>query len=324
MVAVRSSGSRKRTGGPARRAEQAARVQNGRRPGTVSSALRVGARALESVSESARLDCELLLAHALDVDRTALYARSAEALPGETAKHFDALLAQRAAGRPLAQIIGRREFYSLEFEITGNVLVPRPETELLVETIRQGVNSTGGTPRILDLGTGCGAVAVALARTLSEARLVATDISPSALAVARRNADRLAPGRVRFAEGAWYAPLGGQRFDAIACNPPYVESSLCREPPLTFEPLRALDGGSDGLQELQKVISKAPPHLKPGGMLAVEHGTDQAAAVRTLMRKAGLAPALTRRDLAGHERVTEARVHSRPSQAISRILYGSL
>ena len=308
MVAVRSSGSRKRTGGPARRAEQAARVRNGRRPGTVGSALRVGAKGLESVSESARLDCELLLAHALGVGRAALYARSAEALPGEAAKQFNALLAQRVAGRPLAQIIGRREFYSLKFEITGDVLVPRPETELLVEIIRDGANSTVGTPRILDMGTGCGAVAVALARILAEARLVATDISPSALAVARRNADRLAPGRVRFAEGAWYAPLGGQRFDAIACNPPYVESSLCREPPLSLEPRDALDGGSDGLQELQRVIRGAPPHLNPGGMLAVEHGADQAAAVRALMRDAGLAPALTRRDLAGQERVTAARL----------------
>ena len=285
---------------------------------SLGSLLREAARRLEQISETARLDCELLLAHALGVDRAALYARSAEALPAEAAKHFDALLAQRVAGRPLAQIIGCREFYSLQFEITGDVLVPRPETELLVETIRHGVHSTGGTPRILDLGTGCGAVAVALAHTLPQARIVATDISPGALAVARRNADRLAPGRVRFAEGAWYAPLGGQRFDAIACNPPYVESSLCREPPLRFEPLLALDGGSNGLQELQKVISKAPAHLNPGGMLAVEHGADQASAVRTLMQEAGLAPALTRRDLAGHERVTEARIHSRTSQAVSR------
>ena len=275
-----------------------------RSPGSL---LREGTRRLERVSESARLDCELLLAHALGLDRAALYARSTKDLPAEAVERFEALLAERDRGKPVAQIIGRREFYSLEFEISRDVLVPRPETELLVEAIRTGVNSSDGPPRILDLGTGCGAVAVALARTLPESQLVATDNSGRALAVARRNAAGLAPGRVLFVRGPWYGPLGGRRFDAIACNPPYVESALCGEPPLCFEPLQALDGGPDGLRELRLVISGAPPHLNPGGMLAVEHGADQGAAVRSLMRRAGLEAPVTRRDLAGHERVTAAR-----------------
>ena len=274
---------------------------------SLGSLLGEGTRRLERVSESARLDCELLLAHALGLDRTALFARSAEEPRTGVAEQFDALLAERATGRPLAQIIGRKEFYSLEFEITRDVLAPRPETELLVEVIRDGLNSTGGTPRILDLGTGCGAVAVVLARTLPESRIVASDNSRRALAVARRNACGLAPGRVRFVHGRWYGPLHGRRFDAIACNPPYVESALCGEPPLSFEPLQALDGGPDGLRELRQVISGAPPHLKPGGMLAVEHGANQGAAVRSLMRSGGLGTPVTRRDLAGHERVTAAR-----------------
>ena len=275
---------------------------------SLGSLLREGTRRLESVSESARLDCELLLAHALGLDRAALYARLVEEPQTGAVTSFDALLAECAAGRPLAQIIGRKEFYSLEFRITRDVLVPRPETELLVDVIRDGVNLTGGSPRILDLGTGCGAVAVALARTLPESQLVASDKSRRALAVAQRNAARLAPGRVRFVQGSWYGPLHGRRFDAIACNPPYVESALCSQPPLSFEPLQALDGGPDGLRELRRVISGAPPHLKPGGMLAVEHGADQGAAVRSLLRRAGLSAPVTRRDLAGHERVTAARL----------------
>ena len=275
---------------------------------TLASLLREGTRRLERVSESARLDCELLLAHALGLDRGALYARWAEEPQTRAVEQFDALLAERGAGRPLAQIIGRREFYSLEFEISRDVLAPRPETELLVEVIRDGVNSADGIPRILDLGTGCGAVAVALARALPESQLFATDNSRGALAVARPNAARLAPGRLRFLQGPWYGPLEHLRFDAIACNPPYVKTSLCGDPPLCFEPLQALDGGPDGLRELRAVISGAPPHLKPGGMLAVEHGAEQGARVRSLMRRAGLGEPITHRDLAGHERVTAARM----------------
>ena len=275
---------------------------------SLGSLLREGARRLESVSDSARLDSELLLAHVLGVDRTALYARSEEGPQSRAMEQFDALLAERGAGRPLAQIIGRREFFSLAFEISRDVLVPRPETELLVEVIRDGIGSTNRTARILDLGTGCGAVAVALARTLPESQFVATDNSQRALAVARRNAAGLAPGRVRFVQGPWYGPLEGRRFDAIACNPPYVESALCGDPPLCFEPLAALDGGPDGLRELRLVISGAPAHLEQGGTLAVEHGADQAAPVRSLMRRAGLKAPVTHRDLAGHERVTAARL----------------
>ena len=274
---------------------------------SLDALLREGTRRLERVSESARLDCELLLAHALGLDRAALYARPAEEPQDGVVERFDALLAERGAGRPLAQIIGIKEFWSLVFQISREVLVPRPETELLVEIVRDGLKEKRGKPQVLDLGTGCGAVAVALARTLPESQLVATDNSRRALAVAQRNAAGLAPGRVRFVLGPWYGPLHGRRFDAIACNPPYVESALCGEPPLCFEPPQALDGGPDGLRELRRVISGAPAHLKHGGLLAVEHGADQGAPVRSLMRRAGLEAPVTHRDLAGHERVTAAR-----------------
>ena len=275
---------------------------------SLDSLLREGTRRLERVSESARLDCELLLAHTLGLDRAALYARSAEGPHTAAVAEFEALLAERATGRPLAQIVGRKEFFSLEFEISRDVLAPRPETELLVEVVRDGADTIGGTPRILDLGTGCGAVVIALARTLPESQLFASDNSRRALAVARRNGVRLAPGRVRFVQGPWYGPLDGRRFDAVASNPPYVESALCAEPPLSFEPLQALDGGPDGLRELRGVISGAPAHLRPGGTLAVEHGADQGGPVRSLMRRAGLRAPVTHRDLAGHERVTAGRL----------------
>lgn len=281
---------------------------------SLGSLLREGTEQLERVSGSARLDSELLLAHALGLDRAALYARTAETLQAGAAERFRAFLAERATGKPVAQIVGRREFFSLEFEVTHEVLVPRPETELLVEVIGDGLRTAGAVAQILELGTGCGAVAIALSRSIPHASVVASDISRGALAVARRNARRLSPGRIDFVQGSWYAPLDGGRFDAIVCNPPYVQSPLCGDAPLCFEPRSALDGGPDGLRELRRLISGAPAHLNPGGMLAVEHGPDQGRAVRSLMRSALLKSPLTHRDLAGHERVTAAHIEAEPHQ----------
>ncbi len=270
--------------------------------------LRKGAERLNGASDSPRLDCELLLAHALGFDRAALYARLADSLDSESARRLEELLSERARGRPVAQIIGRKEFYSLKFEITPEVLTPRPETELLVEVVSGNLESGDREVQCLDLGTGCGALAIALARLMPRWRILATDVSPAALEVARRNAGRLAPGRIRFAGGSWYEPLDEERkFDAIVSNPPYVESQLCGQEPLRFEPRGALDGGPDGLRQLRDVISGAPQRLKRGGMLAVEHGALQGAAVREMMAAAGLQGPVTHCDLAGHERVTAAR-----------------
>ncbi len=270
--------------------------------------LRRGARRLRPVSDSPRLDCELLLAHALGVDRAALYAQSEEALSSRCLQAFDGMLGERIRGRPVAQILGYKEFYSLHFEITREVLSPRPETELLVEVLSEAMGEKGRHPHLLDLGTGSGAVAISLARLLPQGRITATDISAAALDVATGNAARLAPKRIHFLSGSWYEPIDEQwRFDAIGCNPPYVESDLCGHPPLKFEPNEALDGGPDGLRQLRAVVAGAPAHLKPGGILAVEHGARQGKAVREMMRQAGLGAPVTHRDLAGHERVTEAR-----------------
>ena len=270
--------------------------------------LRRGAVRLRPASDSPRLDCELLLAHALGVDRAALYADFDKAPSSRCLQSFDEMLAERVRGRPVAQIIGCKEFYSLQFEITRDVLSPRPETELLVEVISESFGASGRRLHILDLGTGCGAVAISLARLLPQGRITATDVSAVALNIAARNAARLAPRGIRFLAGSWYEPIDKQwRFDAIGSNPPYVESHLLGEPPLLFEPNEALDGGPDGLRELRAVAAGAPAHLEPGGMLAVEHGARQGEAVREMMRQAGLGAPVTHRDLAGHERVTEAR-----------------
>ena len=275
---------------------------------SLSEILRQGAERLNGASESPRLDCELLLAHALGFDRAALYARLADSLDSASAQRLEELLSERARGRPVAQIIGRKEFHSLEFEITPEVLTPRPETELLVEVVSGNLGSPERQVHCLDLGTGCGSLAVALAVLMPRWGIVATDVSPAALEVARRNAERLAPGRIRFAEGSWYEPLGEERkFHAIVSNPPYVESQLCGKGPLRFEPRGALDGGPDGLRQLREVITGAPQHLKLGGMLAVEHGARQGEAVREMMAAAGLQGPVTHCDLAGHERVTAAR-----------------
>ena len=267
--------------------------------------LQHGAQRLRRVSASARLDCDLLMAHALRVDRAAVYARSREAVEPQAAERFLKLLDERSRGRPVAQIIGRKEFYSLEFEVAPQVLAPRPETELLVEVVLNG--APDGRLVCVELGTGSGAVAVALARARPHWRMIATDVSEDALDVARRNAERHAPGRISLVDGSWYdalARLG--RAGVIVSNPPYVESGLCGEIPLCFEPPEALDGGSDGLDELKEVIGGAPGHLKKGGLLAVEHGARQGEVVRALFRAAGFGEPNTYRDLAGQERVTAA------------------
>ncbi len=282
---------------------------SGTAPVLIREMLRQGTERLRPASDSPRLDCELLLAHALGVARASLYARSAEALKPEHIERLDAMLGERARGRPVAQIIGRKEFFSLEFEVTPEVLTPRPETELLVEILAGHLGDIHGSSSCIDLGTGCGAVAVALAHLLPEVRLVATDVSATALEVARRNAARLVPDRIHLTQGSWYEAIDdGRRFDAIAANPPYVESRLCQQGPLRFEPRQALDGGADGLRHLRAVISSAPRYLEPGGMLAVEHGANHGKAVREMMARADLKRPVSHRDLSGHDRISSARM----------------
>ncbi len=267
---------------------------------------------LAPASSSAALDAELLVARVLGLPRAALAADPGRALAPEELTTLESLTRRRLAGEPVAYLTGCREFWSLELEVTPDVLVPRPETELLVERTLAAVAGIA-RPAVLDLGTGSGAVALAVAASRKDAAVTATDISPAALAVAKRNAARIGLPNLRFFAGDWYAPLPGARFDAIASNPPYVaegDPALAR---LAHEPQLALAAGPDGLEALATVAAGAAAQLAPGGRLLLEHGAGQGEAVRALLRAAGFEGVETCRDLAGHERVTEG---ARPRKAL--------
>jgi release factor glutamine methyltransferase len=258
--------------------------------------------------EDARRESELLLEHALQRERAWLFAHARDAVDPSLQARFFALVDRRVAGEPVAYLIGRRGFWNLDLEVSSAVLVPRPETELLVEAALACVPLEVAA-RIADLGTGSGAIALALAQDRPVAHVVATDASEAALAVARGNARRLAIANVEFRAGSWYAPLAGERFDLIASNPPYIAEG---DPHVTrgdlrFEPPIALTSGADGLDAIRILTAGATQHLHPGGWLLIEHGYDQGGTVRALFATVGLTAIGTRADLAGHERVTLGR-----------------
>lgn len=276
---------------------------------TAGALLREGSARLRAAAagqgSGAELDARVLLAHAWGVAPAHLAAHDDE-VPGPDARgRYRGLIERRAAGEPVAYLTGRREFWSLELAVTPDVLVPRPETELLVE--RALALGGSGELRVADLGTGSGAIAIALACERPAWHVTATDVSPRALAVARANAARLAPGRVGFREGGWFAPLGGERFDLIVSNPPYVaaDDPALADAALAHEPRDALTPGGDGLAALLAIVRGAPAHLVPGGWLLLEHGAAQGEAVRRALVGAGFGSVRSHRDLAGHERVTE-------------------
>jgi release factor glutamine methyltransferase len=264
----------------------------------------------------ARVEAEMLLRHAAALSREELLIRPWEALPAGIAATYAALIEQRAAGRPTAYLVGHREFFGLEMIVDERVLIPRPETERLVEVVRDALEKTP-TPLIADIGTGSGAIAIALARTLPEARVVATDPSAGALAVARLNADRHGVAhRIAWAQGDNLSPLAGRGFegrvDALVCNPPYIPSADLADLPeevRAHEPREALDGGPDGLAVHRHIIGDASLYLRPGALLALEVGgvRDQSRAVAGLMAAAGsFRPPRIIRDYAGIERIVIA------------------
>ncbi len=261
----------------------------------------------QAALEIERRDAELLLAAASNLTRTQLLAHAGDPVPPAVAARFTELCRRRSHGEPVAYLLGRREFWSLDFNVDPSVLVPRPETELLVQRVLDCVDVTGA--EVADLGTGSGAIAIALAHERPEWRVVATDASDAALATARRNGARLVPGRIEWLAGDWFAPLVGRRFDAIASNPPYIadDDPALADDGVRFEPRAALTPGGDGLRALATIIDGAPAHLTSGGWLFLEHGTSQAGALRALLVARGFTHVTSHRDLAGHERVTEGK-----------------
>jgi release factor glutamine methyltransferase len=264
------------------------------------AALGAAARAaLAAVSDTPALEADLLLAAVARVPRSTVLAHPERVLPADDAGRFAALVARRAQGTPLAYLLGRRDFFSLTLGVDENVLVPRAETELLVEQALEAARHIE-MPRVLDLGTGSGALALAIAATRPAWRVTAVDKSRRALDVARANGAGLGL-RVEWLESDWFASLGGRRFDVIVCNPPYVAThdyagALC------FEPRLALDGGADGFDAIRVVLGGAAAHLEPGGRLLLEHGADQRSGLLALAATYGLEAISVHSDLAGRAR----------------------
>jgi len=252
-----------------------------------------------------RLEAELLLAHALGVNRAWFFAHAEDVADAEGTRRFDALVRRRAAGEPIAYITGTRDFWSLTLEVTPATLIPRPETELLVELALDRLPAGGS---VVDLGTGSGAIALAIAKERPDATVVAVDVSAAALDVALRNARRLGLERVEFVQGDWFAPLNGRRFNLVISNPPYIEADdrHLGEGDLRFEPASALASGADGLDDIRRIASGADAHLLPGGAVLIEHGWNQGEAVRRILREAGLVDEFTARDLENRDRVSGA------------------
>jgi release factor glutamine methyltransferase len=268
-----------------------------------------GIARLQRVADDPRHEAEILLGAALGRTRAWIMAHPDErVLDCEATDRYESHVTRRSHGEPVAYVLGEKEFWSLPLEVTPDVLIPRPETELVVELALTHLPRDQEV-RVLDLAAGSGAIALALARELPRAAVVGTDLSAAAIAVARRNAQRLGLANVLFRTGHWFDPVAEERFDLIASNPPYIAETDARVEPAVrrFEPHAALFAGTDGLEALRVITGAAGRHLSPGGWLVVEHGDRQGPAVRELLSVAGFADVATHADLAGLDRCTEGR-----------------
>lgn len=269
-------------------------------PIRIDAALRQARERVDAV------DAELLLVHVLGKPRSWLFAHGDDILDVDTERRFIALLERRVAGEPVAYLTGRRGFWRFELQVTPATLVPRPETELLVELALARLPE-GKTLRMADLGTGSGAIAIAIAYERPQVRVVATDASLAALAVAQANARELRLANIDFRQGEWCEPLRDGRFELIASNPPYITDEDPHLAALRYEPRSALASGADGLDDIRRIVGQAPSHLASHGWLLLEHGHDQGAAVRGLLQQAGFIDVATVVDLERRDRVTLGR-----------------
>ncbi len=262
------------------------------------------AEALDLPPREARLEAQILFSHGLGVNRAWLIGHDRDALTPEQIARVERLLERRLAGEPVAYLLGEREFYGRPFQVTPDVLIPRPDTELLVELALEHL-PPGAPLNVLDIGAGSGAITISLALERPACRVTAVDVSAAALDVARRNAETLRAD-VEFLVSDGFTALPSRRFHLIASNPPYIAAAdpHLRQGDLRFEPSQALASGADGLDLIRRLATDAPNHLEPGGWLLLEHGWNQAEAVRGLLQTAGFRAVFSARDLAGHERVT--------------------
>lgn len=255
-------------------------------------------------SDTPRLDAELLLAHVLGKPRSYLFTWPDQPVAEAEAARFSALLARRRSGEPVAYLLGEQGFWTLDLQVSPDTLIPRPDTERLVELALELGPSRSAA--VLDLGTGTGAIALALASERPDWQLTGSDRMPGAVALAEQNRARLGLANVRFLQSDWFAALGAARYDLIVSNPPYIAAD---DPHLTqgdvrFEPASALVSGADGLDDIRHLVETAPSHLQPGGWLLLEHGWQQAAVVRGLLEQRGFAAVQSWEDLGGHQRVS--------------------
>jgi len=267
-------------------------------------------RSLMAQCDLPRLEARMLLEHVLERSRSWLLAHDTDALPADRVERFRLMARRRVAGEPMAYLVGEREFMGHVFALTPDVLIPRPDTEVLVETALEALARCASDARVLDLGTGSGAIAVSIALALPSAQVTAADISAAALDVARGNAHRLGATNVQCLQSDWYDALPeGSRFDVIVSNPPYIaqDDPHLDRGDLRFEPRQALTDEGDGLTDLRRIAEGASHHLRQGGVLWMEHGWHQAPAVRTMLAALGFIEVASRQDLSGIERISGGR-----------------
>lgn len=273
---------------------------------TIAATLQAVSQQLTQVSDSARLDAEVLMCFVLAKSRTFLYTWPERELTQTQVEHLQILVERRLVGEPIAYITGSREFWSLELDVTPDTLIPRPDTELLVEIGLELLQLALVPQQVLDLGTGTGAIALALASEKPDWRFCGVDRVPEAVALAQRNQQKLQLANARFFESDWFSALGDEKFHLIVSNPPYIDNDdeHLQQGDVRFEPRSALVAANQGLQDYQKIIAMAAGYLSNQGWLLFEHGYEQGAAVRDLLLENGFVGVQTRCDLAGHERAT--------------------
>ena len=276
----------------------------------IKDILKEAIEALKTGSDTPELDARVLLSHAMGKNPGFLYAWPERQVPAEEYRRFKALLEKRRAGVPIAQLVGSREFWSMDLKVTEDTLIPRPETERVVEIALEHIPPFAKW-RVLDLGTGSGAIALAIARERPDCRVVATDIDNGALNIAQRNAAHYKLRNIEFLLGDWFTPLADQHFQCIVANPPYVRMD---DPHLSagdvrFEPEQALVSGADGLDAIRAIAGAAAAHLEPAGVLILEHGWDQKSEVAVILEEGGFREITCYCDLAGKDRVTRATRH---------------